>query len=190
MDVKHALLERRTIRKFIQQPIPKQDLIDLVEYARLAAYPGNNQSLKFVIVDKKPLVDTVFENTKWAGYLADGTPKLDERPTAFIAILGDKSLNKSFEVESGAAVTSMMLGAYEKGIASCWIGSLNKTNIMKALKLSENDYSLPYVLALGYPAQVSRACEMNDGNIKYFLDEENTLNVPKRSLDDILINID
>lgn len=190
MDVKTALLGRRTIRKFTQQLIPKQDLLDLVEYARLAAYPGNNQVLKFAIIDKAPLVDTVFENTKWAGYLADGTPKEGERPTAFIAVLGDNSIKKSFEVEAGAAVTSMMLGAFDKGIGSCWIGSLNRAGILKILKLSEDDYSLVYVLALGYPAQQSRACEMKNGDIKYFLDEENILNVPKRSLDEILIDIE
>jgi len=189
MDVKTALLERRTIRKFTKQPIPKQDLIDLVDYARLAAYPGNNQSLRFAIIDEKPLVDEVFVNTRWAGYLADGTPKEDERPTAFIAVLGDNSIKKTFEVEAGAAVTSMMLGAYDKGIASCWIGSLNRTEVMKALNISEEDYSLVYVLALGYPAQKSRACEMKDGDIKYFLDAENVLNVPKRSIDEILIDI-
>ena len=189
MDVKTALLERRTIRKFTQQPVPKQDLVDLIDYARLAAYPGNNQSLRFAIIDNKPMVDLVFENTKWAGYLADGTPKFNERPTAFIAILGDNSIKKTFEVEAGAAVTSMMLGAYEKGIATCWIGSLNRTEVMKILGISKEDYSLVYVLALGYPAQKSRACEMKDGDIKYFLDEENILNVPKRSLEEIIIDI-
>lgn len=189
MDVKTALLERRTIRKFTQEPIPKQDLIDLIEYARLAAYPGNNQSLKFAIIDQKPLVDAVFEHTRWAGYLADGTPKENQRPTAFIAIIGDKKINKTFEIESGSAITSMMLGAFEKGIASCWIGSFNKPEVARILKLNEDDFAVVYVLALGYPAQKSRACEMKDGNIKYFLDEENTLNVPKRSLDEILIDI-
>ncbi len=189
MDVKTALLERRTIRKFKQNPIPKKNLLTIIDYARLAAYPGNNQTLRFAVIDDKPLVDAVFENTRWAGYLADGTPRIGERPTAFIAILGDKSVKSTFEVEAGAAVTSMMLGAFDMNIGSCWIGSLNRTEIMKTLNLSEDDYSLVYVLALGYPAQKSRACEMKDGDIKYFLDDENILNVPIRSLDEIIIDI-
>ena len=190
MDVKTALLERRTIRKFTQQPIPKQDLLDHIEYARLAAYPRNIQPLKFAVASSKALCDEIFPNTKWAGYLADGAPKECERPVAYIMILGDKAIKNSFEVEAGAAITSMMLGALDKGIASCWFGSLNRSNIMNILDLSEEKYSLVYVLALGYPAQISRACEMKDGDIKYFLDEENILNVPKRSLDEILIDIE
>lgn len=190
MDVKTALLERRTIRKFAQKPIAKEDLLDLVEYARVAAYPANLQPLKFAIISDKEVCDRIFPDTKWAGYLADGTPKCDERPAAYIAVLGDNSIKKSFEVEAGAAVTSMMLGALDKGIASCWIGALTKKSIMKTLNLSEDNYSLLYLLALGYPAQESRICEMKDSDVKYFIDENNTLNVPKRSLEEILLLVD
>ena len=187
MDVKTALLKRRTIRKFTQQPIPREDLLELVEYARLAAYPANLQPLKFAVISEKNLCDTVFEITKWAGYLPDGTPKSYERPTAFIAVLGDNSIKKGCEVEAGAAVTSMMLGALEKGIASCWIGALARKNIIDALNLSEDDFSLLYILALGYPAQESQACEMQDNDVKYFIDENDKLNVPKRPMDEILV---
>lgn len=188
MEVSRALLERRTIRKFTQQPIAEKDLLDLIEYARVAAYPGNLQPLKFAVAKDKSLCDRIFPNTKWAAYLPDGTPKETQRPTAYIMVLGDKSIKDSFEVEAGAAVTSMMLGALDKGIASCWLGALNRSEIMNILNLSEDAYSLVYVLALGYPAQESRICEMT-GDIKYFLDENNILNVPKRSLEEILIKI-
>ncbi len=189
MDVKTALLKRRTIRKFTQQPIDKNDLLDLVEYARITAYPANLQPLKFAIISEKELCDKVFENTKWAGYLPDGTPKEDERPTAFIAVLGDNAIKKSFEVEAGAAVTSMMLGALDKGLASCWIGAITKSNIMEALALNEEDYSLLYVLALGYPAQESQVCVMKDIDVKKYKDENNKLNVAKRSMDENLIAV-
>ena len=187
MDIKTALLQRRTIRKFQQKPIAKQDLLDLVEYARIAAYPANLQPLKFAIISEKELCDKIFENTKWAGYLPDGTPKEDERPTAFISIFGDTEVKNTFEVEAGAAITSMMLGALEKGLGSCWIGAVDKTKVPELLNVDTEKLSLLYVLALGYPAQESQVCEMKDNNVKYFIDENNKLNVPKRSMDEILI---
>jgi len=186
MEVSKALLERRTIRKFTQKKISQNDLTDLIEYARLAAYPANIQPLKFAIITDEALLEKVFPNTKWAAYLADGTPKEGECPTAYIAVLGDKTLKDSFEVEAGAAITSMMLGAWDKGIASCWFGSINRKNIMEILELSEDTYSLLYVLALGYPAQKSQTCELTD-SIKYFEDENKIINVPKRSIDEILV---
>ncbi len=188
MEVSKALINRRTIRKFTQETIPSKALLDLVEYARVAAYPANLQPLKFVIIDKKVLTDKIFPHTKWAGYLVDGTPKENEKPTAYIAVLGDKSIKTSFEVEAGAAVTSMMLGALDKGIASCWIGALNKREIMNILGLNKDDLELLYLLALGYPAQESQICELTE-DVKYFLDENHVLNVPKRSMKEILIEI-
>lgn len=189
MNVSEALLKRRTIRKFKQKKIAKEDLMSLIEYARLAAYPANLQPLKFAIIDSDSDVAKVFPLTKWAGYMPEtGTPKEGERPTAYIAVLGDKSIKNSFEVEAGAAVTSMMLGAWEKGIASCWLGSVERNKFMEAFKLSEEEFSLVYILALGYPAQESKACEMSD-SVKYFEDENKVLNVPKRSINEILINL-
>ncbi len=188
MEISEALKNRRTIRKFTQKAIPHKDLIELIEYARIAAYPANMQPLKFVIIQSKELCEQIFPHTKWAGYLPDGTPKENERPTAYIAVLGDNSIKNSFEVEAGAAITSMMLGAVDKGLASCWIGALSKPEIMDILDLNNKDLSILYLLALGYPAQESQICDMND-SVKYFLDDSGKLNVPKRSMKEILIDV-
>ncbi len=188
MEVSNALKLRRTIRKFTQEPVSKDNLVEIVEYARIAAYPANLQPLKYLIVHEKTLCDKIFPHTKWAGYLPDGTPKENERPTAYILVFGDTSIKNTFEVEAGAAVTSMMLGALDKGIGSCWIGSIDKDKILECLDVNTVNLSLLYVLALGYPAQSSQICEMKD-SVKYFLDEEGTLNVPKRSMDEVLIDI-
>lgn len=188
MEVSTALLKRRTIRKFTQEKPKRSDLYTLIEYARLAAYPANLQPLKFALITDTDMCNKIFPNTKWAAYLADGTPKKDEQPTAYIAVLGDKSIKSTFEVEAGAAITSMMLGAFEMGIASCWLGSIERGKLMDIFKLSEDKYSLLYLLALGYPAQESQACEMSN-DVKYFIDGEKNVKVPKRSLNEILLNI-
>ncbi len=188
MEVSKALLERRTIRKFTQEQLNPDDLKQIVEYARLCAYPANMQPLKFAVITDKKMLDDIFPFTKWAGYLPEtGTPKEDERPTAYIAVFGDKSIKKSFEVEAGAAVTAMMLGALDKGIASCWLGALNRAELLKLFKLSDEEFDLVYLLALGYPKQKSQICDLTD-SIKYFEDEEGTINVPKRT--DVILTID
>lgn len=160
-----------------------------MEYARLAAYPANLQPLKFAVIQDKETVGDIFPLTKWAGYLPEtGTPAEDERPTAYIAVLGDKGIKTSFEVEAGAAVTSMMLGAYEMGIGSCWLGAINRKELLQLFNLSADDFELVYLLALGYPMQKSKAVDMTD-SIKYFEDENSCINVPKRSLKEITVKI-
>ena len=106
---------------------------------------------------------------------------------AYIAVLGDKSIkaNGSFEVEAGAAVTTMMLEAVETGLGSCWLGAIQRDKIKETLKLPEN-LDVVYLLALGYPMQKSRMVEMKD-SVKYFESDDGTINVPKRSIGEILI---
>lgn len=186
METSKALLERRTIRKFTQNKISKNILEKLIEYACLSAYPANINPLKFSIIDDDKMLNDIFPLTKWAGYIPDGAPKENERPTAYIAIFGDKEIKDNFLVESGAAITSMMLGAWDLGIGSCWIGSLKRPELMKLFKKSDEKYELVYLLALGYPQQTSKAIKMTD-SVKYFEDENHVINVPKKTIKDVLI---
>lgn len=186
MNVYDAIMKRRSIRKFEQKKINKEDLIKLIDCARVAAYGANAQPLKFAVIDDKEECDKIFPFIKWAAYLPNGTPKENERPTAYIAVLGDTLLKKSFEVEAGAAVTTMMLEAVEMGLGSCWLGAISRAEIKKVLGFADN-LEVVYLLALGYSAQESRAVEIKDNDVKYFLDENNTVNVPKRSLEEIIV---
>lgn len=187
MNILDAIFNRRSIRKFTQQPIESEDLKELVLCASLAAYPANLQPLKFAIVTEETEREQLFACTKWAGYLTDGSPKEGERPTAYIVMLGDSSIkaNSDFQVETGAAGTTILLAAMEKGLAGCWLGALSRDGIRELLALPENLH-VTDVIALGYPAQHSVPAEMEDGNVKYYMDETGTIHVPKRPLDEIL----
>lgn len=190
MNVYEAIFNRRTIRKFTQQPIDKDILIKLVDCARIAAYGANAQPLKFAIIDDKQKLADIYPLTKWAGALADGAPREGERPTAYIAVLCDKSIrqNGAAEVEAGAAVTTMMLEAVELGLGTCWLGAIQREAIKETLALPEG-LDVLYLLALGYPAQKSRMVDIKDGDVKYFESPDGTINVPKRTLSDVLVTL-
>lgn len=186
MTVYDAIMNRRTIRKFEQKPIEHSILVKLVDCARMAAYAANMQPLRFKIIDDKKTIDKIFPHTRWAAMLQDGTPSEEERPTAFIALVGDTSIKKSFECDAGSAATTMLLAAQEMGIASCWLGAINRSEIKSILEL-EDKYELLYLIALGYPMQKSRAVDAKNGDIKYFMGEDGELRVPKLPLDEVLI---
>lgn len=189
MNIIQAMKVRRSIRKFQQKSIAKEILFDLVDSARLAPYPANIQPLKFAIVNSPEIVNKIFDCTKWAGYLENGAPLADERPTAYIAILGDKVIKSGgdFKCETGIAGSHIVLGAVEYGIASCWLGSLKRDKIAKILGLPKN-LEVQDVIALGYPMQESKIVKMTD-SVKYYLDQDGILNVPKRSLDDVIFEV-
>ena len=84
MNVSEALINRRTIRKFKQEPIKEEQLKEIINYARLAPFAANVQALKYKIITDTELTDKIFNNVKWAGYIPKGSPLPDERPPAYI----------------------------------------------------------------------------------------------------------
>lgn len=187
MNVLEAIKNRRTIRIFKQIPVEMADILKIIDAGRLAPTGANLQPLKFKIITDENIRREMFPLIKYAGYLPDWDPCFEESPTAFIAILNDTGIKptEKSECDSGAAIMNMSLAACELGYGSCWLGSVNRVEIKKLLKLDEK-FDITYLLALGYPDQQANYFEMKD-SIKYYHDENNNVFVPKRSLEDIIV---
>lgn len=187
MNVYEAISRRRTIRKFKQDPISRDILERLVDAARLAPSGSNLQPVKYSIVNDKDKVDRIFEQVKWAGYIAPaGNPGEGERPVAFIIILADTEIRKSgYELDVGAAAQNIFLAAEEEGIGTCWIGAINRDKIREILNIPEH-LIINTAVALGYKGE-EPVIEAEDGSIKYYKDEKGVLHVPKRKLEDVLV---
>jgi len=189
MTVLEALHARRTVRKFRQEPLTVQQLERYVDAARVAPSGMNLQPLKYVAVHSPEMASQVFPLLKWAGYLAPAyDPAEGERPTAYIVVCADARIRKAgWETDVGAAVENLMLAALEDGVGSCWIGSVDRAKLHALLSLPE-DLAITHVVALGYAAEQPREAVMEEGNVKYYL-EEGTLRVPKRTLPELLIAV-
>lgn len=186
MDVYEAILARRTIRKFKQEPVPRTTLQKLVNAARLAPQAANLQPIKYVVVDDKELLDPIFATTKWAGYIAPhGTPQEGERPIAYIVVLVDQEIRKSgYDTDAGAAVENLLLAAVGEGLGSCWIGSVDRDSVRSLLAIPGR-YIIHTIVALGYPAERSVAVDAQD-SIRYYKDGAGVMHVPKRKLEEVL----
>ena len=161
---------------------------DLVELARLSPSSANLQALKFIISCDEIKNAIIFNCLSWAGYIPDWQgPEEGERPAAYIIILGDKEIRPSFSVDAGIAAQSILLGATEAGLGGCMIGSVKKEKLREDLNIP-NVYDILYVLAIGKPKEeVVIESTGEDGNIKYWRDENGVHHVPKRSLDELIL---
>ena len=124
----------------------------------------------------------------WAGYIRSWKgPAEGERPSAYIVILGDTELNKSFGCDHGIAAQSIMLGATERGLGGCMIGSIDRPKLRQVLDIPER-YEILLVLALGKPSETVVLEDVGpDGDIKYYRDEEDVHHVPKRTLSELVL---
>ncbi|MCM8779027.1 MAG: nitroreductase family protein [Candidatus Omnitrophica bacterium] len=186
-SVYRAIIQRRTIRRFKQKKIPRSLLKKLVNAGRLAPSAANLQPLEFLVIDKKELRERLFPYLNWAGYISPlGNPPVGKRPTAYILILiNKKKENPLFTpYDVGASAENIILTAWELGIGTCWVKSLDREKISALINLPKN-LILDSVLALGYRDEMPRL-EVWRNSVKYWKDKAGCLHVPKRRLSDVL----
>ncbi|MDY6874361.1 MAG: nitroreductase family protein [Chloroflexota bacterium] len=190
MELDALVKKSRSYRRFDgSHTIDKAVLHDLIELARFAPTGSNKQPLKFWLSNTEEMNAAIFPNLAWAGALKDwGGPAEGERPTAYIVILGDTTVRKSFGVDHGIAAQTIMLGAAEKDLGGCMIASFRSKGLREALSIPDC-YELLLVLALGKPAETVVTEPVGDaGETTYYRDVEDVHHVPKRDLDDLILH--
>ncbi|MFH1079992.1 MAG: nitroreductase family protein [Pseudomonadota bacterium] len=187
---KDLVVRNRTYRRFDQTfAIGKDTLRELVDLARLSSSAGNKQPFKYILSCDPVKNAIIFEHLAWAGYLTDWPgPVEGERPSAYILMLGDKQISPSFDFDNGIAAQSILLGAVEKGLGGCMIGSIERPKLRKKFNIPER-YDILLVIALGRPVEtVILETVKADGDVRYWRDSEGRHYVPKRSLDNIIVS--
>jgi len=190
MNLKDLIKANRSYRRFDSGvSVEESTLRELVDLARLSASAANVQPLKYYLSNRTETNAAIFSTLSWAGCLkAWKGPSENERPTAYILILGDTQIKKSFGADHGIAAQSILLGATEKGLGGCIVGSIHRYALQKALQIPEH-LEILLVIALGKPAETVVIEDVGaDGDIKYWRDRNGVHHVPKRSLDDLIVS--
>ena len=187
--LRDIVIANRTVRRFDQSvAIDRATLRELVDLGRLSASGGNAQPLKYALSCDAELNAAIFPNVAWAGFLADWDgPAEGERPTGYIVILGDTEILNDYGVDHGIAAQSIALGATERGLGVCMIGSIQRDGLRAAMQIDER-YQILLVLAIGKPAETVQVDETPaDGSFMYWRDGDSVHHVPKRKLEDVIV---
>lgn len=187
MAVMDTLVSRRTYRRFAQKAVPQDVVDDIVEAVRLSSCGANRQAVRLVVVNKPEAVAKVQPLVKWAAYLPpeQGTPKADELPTLYVAVVQDTSIPGDLATDTGIALANMTLAAWDKGVGSCIMGAINKPALTELLGIEEPQ-KLAFMVAFGYPAHKAHIVPLTaETGVKYYLDENRDYCVPKRSKEEI-----
>jgi nitroreductase len=188
MKLKDLVLKTRSYRRFNESHrISHNALKRLINLARLSASGANRQPLKYLIYTSAGDCEKIFPSVVWAAYLKnwDG-PTPGERPSGYIIILGDRTIADTFGIDHGIAAQSIMLGAVEAGLGGCMIASIKRELLRSALNIPDI-YEILLILALGRPAEKVIIDEIKDNDVKYWRDDQDNHHVPKRSLDELII---
>ena len=143
MDALEALKARRSVRRFLPQPVAREALEALVDAARHAPTARNEQPWDFVAVTARANIRAVAELTDHGRFMADAG--------ACIAVF---CADTKYFVEDGCAATeNILIAAAALGLGTCWIAGDKKPyaeDIRRLLKIPEG-HKLVSLVAVGHP---------------------------------------
>ncbi|NLG85338.1 MAG: nitroreductase family protein [Firmicutes bacterium] len=147
-----AVWRRRSIRKYLPDPIPEEVVIDLLRAAMSAPSAGNEQPWQFVVIRERRLLDEVPRFHAHAQMIR-------EAPLA-ILVCGEAEKAKfegAYWVQDCAAATeNILIAATAKGLGSVWLGVYPVAERMEALRrlLGIPEEIVPFALIpIGRPAE-------------------------------------
>ena len=185
--------QARSHRGFRQdRKVTRQELEHLVKCARFTPAARNDQVLKYYLAEKPETVAAIQPLTRWAGALAElHLPRKGAEPVAYIVICLDGSLAENpapYQRDVGIVAQTMLLAAAEMGLNGCMIGSFAAGELREKLGLPEA-IKPQLLLALGEGTDRIVMTDVGeDGSTTYYRDAEDTHYVPKRTLEQLILN--
>ena len=154
MDSLEAIHTRRSIRKYLDQPVPEELVQKLLAAAMQAPSARNQQPWQFVIIDDRATLDKI------PGFMPNAAMAANA-PMA-IMVCGDLDLETSpgyWVVDCSAATQNMLLAAHSLGLGAVWCGVYPRQPRMKGLKdlLGLPEMVVAHSLVVvGYPAEEAK----------------------------------
>ena len=186
MNTMEALLTRRSIRRYKPDPIPEQDLREILAAGAAAPSAVNMQHWYFVavqspeamqeikdimggVVDKfRPVLEERFSrNPEQVGITNRFMSTLGGAPVCLLAFL----LKPDYPDRDGAmqsvsaALENLLLAAWDKGIGSCWLSAPQRMGFGPALRerFAPDKGEFVAMVTLGYPDQTPKMPPRRDG---------------------------
>jgi len=143
MDTLEAIRKRRSVRAYTGAPIPREDLLTIVDAGRLAATGGNRQPWEFIVSTDRQIIDQLAVAAQWM-----------DKAGAIIAVVMDESSRWWLE-DGSAAIENMLLAATALGYGSCWLEgwTLRLESDLKAILDVPQDKRLLTLIPFGMPVE-------------------------------------
>ena len=146
-----AILNRRSIRQYTDQPVPDEILTDLLKAAMAAPSAGNEQPWQFVVIKDRTILNKI----------PGVHPYSNMVPKSALAILvcGDMDLVAHGEMwvqDCSAATQNLLIAVQEKGLGAVWLGVFPRKERVEGLHtlLELPEKIVPFALVpIGYPGE-------------------------------------
>ena len=149
MDFYETVRKRRSYRFFKSDLPKKEQIIRILEAARLAPTWANYQGMHYIVVQNSEKVKAIWEAVGQRKKFADA-PMFIIGTIAESASGANKNKLKYFSVDFGICFEHLILAATAEGLGSCWIGWFDEEKIKEILEIPDK-YRVIGLTPLGYP---------------------------------------
>jgi nitroreductase len=167
-----VLMKRRSIRKYLDQPVDLDLLKEIIQESTLAPSAGNEQPWKFIIVQnpdvlqeisracKEKLLTRIAANPddyakKYQHMLQNDSFNIFYNAPCLVLIVGESQV-KNLLFDCTLAASYFMMSAAAKGLGTCWINfarELSNPALLEQIGVPEN-HTIVAPIIIGYPAIV------------------------------------
>lgn len=157
METFECIKSRRSIRKYLDVPLPWDLVSNILEAGRLAPTAGNLQNFKFIIAFDKGLRAAVAEACAQQTWMAQAPLHIvicsdTVKAKRFYGIRGERLYSTQ---NSAAAAMTMLLAAHNFGLGGCWVGAFDE-NMIKRIFGIPDDIRPQVILTIGYADEKPR----------------------------------
>ena len=152
MELKDAIMKRRSIKKYLDIAVEQEKLADMIEAATMAPSAGNIQPWAFIIVQDKQKREAIARCCLEQLWMVHAP--------VFIVVCAETKRMKEFYGDKGAtcysrescaaAIENMLLTATDLGLGTCWVGAFNERIAKRELSIPD-DVSTIAIITVGYP---------------------------------------
>lgn len=177
MDFRTLLTNRRSIRDYLDRPVPHSLIREVLQDSCLAPTAGNGQPCRFIIVQDRDCLRRLSDESK-RNFLDDIVRNPDSPVKMYEAVFRDENYNvfynapcaifvigpkkiRSLDVDAALTVAYLMFSAAARGLGTCWIAlgsNLRSAGILSEIGLPE-DCRIVAPVIIGYPAAIPQASE-------------------------------
>ena len=145
MDVMKAILERRSIRKYLAKDVESEKIDAILEAGRWAPSASNKQPWHFIVIRDPDTRKKLADAHQYGGFMA-------ESPVV-IAVLGDPNKHPKYHLaDPHNAVQNMLLAAHALDLGTCWMGvrDTDVESLFKEMLNVPDDYRFVCCISIGY----------------------------------------
>ena len=169
MEFIDLLVQRRSIRDFLETEVPLATIREIIREACIAPSSGNGQPWKYIIVNNRERIKKLSDESK-GNFLAMLAQNPDSPLKKYEAALRNPDFNvfynapvlvyigcskgvKSAQVDCALAASYFMFSAAAMNLGTCWIalGADIRDSALRKTMAMDDDYQIIAPIILGYP---------------------------------------